>query len=145
MAKVIDDYTTEAKTKNTINAFGAADITKARIAMRAHKAKTQESISFTAFLIACYARIVEKHKYPINTLRKRKSKYYIFDEVDVATNIERNVDGVKKPVSYTVRNAHIKTLRQIHTEIREAQAGKLKLITGNKGKNKLLRIFPRLP
>ncbi|MHA1746740.1 MAG: 2-oxo acid dehydrogenase subunit E2 [Promethearchaeota archaeon] len=146
MAKVIDDYTTEAKSKNTINAFGAADITRARIALRAHKAKTQESISFTAFLIACYARVVEKHKYPINTLRKRKSEYYIFDEVDVSTNIERVIEGgVKKPVNYTVRNAHTKTLREIHTEIRAAQAGKIKLTTGNKGKKKLMKIFPKLP
>ena len=30
MAKVIDDYTSEAKKVNTINAFGAADITMAR-------------------------------------------------------------------------------------------------------------------
>jgi pyruvate/2-oxoglutarate dehydrogenase complex dihydrolipoamide acyltransferase (E2) component len=145
MAKVIDDYTTEAKSKNTIWAFGAADITKARIALRAHKDKTQESISFTAFLIACYARSVEKHKYPINTLRKKKSEYYIFDEVDVMTNIERNVNGIKKPVNYTVRNAHTKTLREIHDEIRAAQAGKIKLTTGNKGGKKLLKLFPKFP
>jgi len=145
MAKVIDDYTTEAKSKNTIWAFGAADITKARIALRAHKAKTQESISFTAFLIACYARSVEKHKYPINTLRKKKAEYYIFNEVDVMTNIERNFDGVKKPINYTVRNAHTKTLREIHDEIRAAQAGKIKLTTGNKGSKKLLKLFPKLP
>ncbi|MHA1474612.1 MAG: hypothetical protein ACTSQ5_05450, partial [Promethearchaeota archaeon] len=86
MAKVIDDYTTEAKKFNTINAFGAADITMARKKMREHKEKTGESISFTAFLIAVYARIVEKHKYPMNTLRKKKKEYYIFDEVDVQTN-----------------------------------------------------------
>jgi len=62
MAKVIDDYTTEARRKNTIWAFGAADITEARKKIREHKEKTGESISFTAFLIACYARVLEKHK-----------------------------------------------------------------------------------
>ena len=30
MAKVIDDYVTEARRKNTFNAFGAADITMPR-------------------------------------------------------------------------------------------------------------------
>ena len=144
MAKVIDDYTTEAKSKNTIWAFGAADITQARIALRAHKAKTQESISFTAFLIACYARSVEKHKYPINTLRKKKAEYYIFDEVDVSTNIERVIDGVKKPVNYTVRNAHSKTLREIHTEIRAAQVKTVELTTGNKGKKKIVENLPQI-
>ena len=83
MAKVIHDYTTEAKKKNTINAFGAADITMPRRILREHKEKTGESISFTAFLIACYARVLEKHKYPMNTLVKSNKYYYIFDEVDV--------------------------------------------------------------
>ena len=83
MAKVIHDYTTEARSKNTIWAYGAADITMPRKMLREHKEKTGESISFTAFLIAVYARIVGKHKYPMNTLVKSNKLYYIFDEVDV--------------------------------------------------------------
>ena len=145
MAKVIDDYTTEAKRVNTIWAFGSADITKARKRIREHKEKTGESISFTAFLIACYARIVEKHKYPMNTLVKSRKDYYIFDEVDVQTNTERIVNGVKKPVNLTIRNAHLKTLREIHTEIRQGQKKKIELTTGNKGGKNLIKIFPKLP
>ncbi|MHA1561991.1 MAG: 2-oxo acid dehydrogenase subunit E2 [Promethearchaeota archaeon] len=146
MAKVIDDYTTEAKKFNTINAFGAADITMARKKLREHKEKTGESISFTAFLIAVYARIVEKHKYPMNTLRKKKKEYYIFDEVDVQTNTERVIDGVKKPVNLTIRNAHTKTLKEIHNEIRAAQTKKkVKLTTGNKGGKALIKNFPKIP
>ncbi len=145
MAKVIDDYTTEARSKNTIWAYGAADITMPRKILREHKEKTGESISFTAFLIACYARIVEKHKYPMNTLIKNKKYYYIFDEVDVQTNTERNVDGVKKPVNLTIRNAHIKTLREIHTEIRQGQKKKVELTTGNRGGKALIKYIPKLP
>ena len=145
MAKVIHDYTTESRRKNTINAFGAANITQARKKLREHKEKTGESISFTAFLISCYARIVEKHKYPMNTLVKNNKDYYIFDEVDVQTNTERVIDGVKKPVNLTIRNAHIKTLREIHTEIRQGQKKKVELTTGNKGGKKLIKIFPKLP
>ncbi len=145
MAKVIDDYTTEARRVNTIWAFGAGDITEARNKLREHKEKTGESISFTAFLIACYARIVEKHKYPMNTLVKSKKYYYTFDEVDVQTNTERVIDGVKKPVNLTIRNAHSKTLREIHTEIRQGQKKKIELTTGNKGGKTLIKIFPKLP
>ncbi|QEE15658.1 2-oxo acid dehydrogenase subunit E2 [Promethearchaeum syntrophicum] len=145
MAKAIDDYRSVAKQMHTIWAFGAADITECRKRLRKHKETSGESISFTAFLIACYARVVEKHKYPINTLRYKKKEYFIFDEVDVMTNIERNVDGVKKPVNYTVRNAHIKTLREIHNEIRAAQTKKIELTTGNKGGKKLIKYFPKFP
>jgi len=145
MAKVIHDYTTEAKKKNTINAFGAADITMPRRILREYKEKTGESISFTAFLIACYARVLEKHKYPMNTLVKSNKYYYIFDEVDVQTNTERVIDGVKKPVNLTIRNAHIKTLREIHDEIRQGQKKKVELTTGNKGGKTLIKMFPKIP
>ena len=145
MAKVIDDYTTEARSKNTIWAYGAADITLPRRKFREHKKKTGESISFTAFLIACYARIVEKHKYPMNTLIKNKKNYYIFDEVDVQTNTERIIDGVKKPVNLTIRNAHSKTLREIHEEIRKGQKKKIELTTGNRGGKALIKYLPKLP
>jgi len=145
MAKVIDDYTTEARRKNTINAFGAADITMPKRILREHKEKTGESISFTAFLIACYARIVEQHKYPMNTLIKNRKEYFIFDEVDVQTNTERVIDGVKKPVNLTIRNAHIKTLREIHNEIRKGQKKKVELTTGNYGGKTLIKIFPKIP
>lgn len=145
MAKVIDDYTTEARSKNTIWAFGAGDITEARKKIIEHKEKTGESISFTAFLIACYARVLEKHKYPMNTLVKNNKDYYIFDEVDVQTNTERIIDGVKKPVNLTIRNAHIKTLREIHTEIRQGQKKKIELTTGNQSGKTLIKIFPKIP
>lgn len=143
--QLIDDYTTEAKSKNLIWAFTSMDITQAQKKLRAHKEKG-ESISFTAFLIACYARSAEKFKYPINTLRYKKKKFIIFDEVDVMTNIERIIDGVKKPVNYTVRNAHKKTLREIHDELKAARiVKKVELTTGNKGGKKLLKMVPKLP
>ena len=70
--QLIDDYTTEAKTKNLIWAFTELDITGAQKKFRAHKEKTGESISKTAFLISCFARAAEKYKYPINSIRYKK-------------------------------------------------------------------------
>ncbi len=143
--QLIDDYTTEAKSKNLIWAFTEMDITEAQKKLRVHKEKG-ESISLTAFLIACYARSAEKFKYPINTLRIKKKKFVTFDEVDVMTNIEREMDGLKKPVNYTVRNAHKKTLREIHDELKEARsAKKVEITTGNKGGKKLVKMIPKLP
>ncbi|QEE15659.1 2-oxo acid dehydrogenase subunit E2 [Promethearchaeum syntrophicum] len=143
--RLIDDYTTEAKSKNLIWAFTEMDITEAQKKLRAYK-ENGVKISFTAFLIACYARSAEKYKYPINTLRYKKKKYITFDEVDVMTNIERTIDGVKKPVNYTVRNAHKKTLREINDELNEARTvKKVALTTGNKGGKKLLKLVPKLP
>ncbi len=145
MGQTIDDYTTEAKSKNIIWGFAELDVTKAQKKFRAHKEKTGETISFTGFLISCFARAAERHKFPINTIRLKKKKFYIFDEVDVMTNIERTIDGIKRPTNYTVRNAHSKTLRQINDEIRAAQTKKIELTSGEKGGKKLIKIFPKLP
>jgi len=144
--QLIDDYTTEAKSKNLIWAFTKLEITKAQKEFRAHKEKTGEKISYTAFLISCFARAAEKYKYPINSIRYKKKRYVTFDDVDVMTNIEREMDGVKKPVNYTVRNAHAKTLREINDELNAARTvKKVKLTTGNKGSKKLVSMIPKLP
>jgi pyruvate/2-oxoglutarate dehydrogenase complex dihydrolipoamide acyltransferase (E2) component len=45
----------------------------------------------------------------------------VFDEVDVATAIERDMGGQKQPIVYIVKGANTKTLREIHDEIRAAQ------------------------
>ena len=78
MSQLIDDYTTEAKSKNIIWGFAELDITKAQKKFRVHKEKTGETISFTSFLISCFARAAERHKYPINTIRLKKKKFYLY-------------------------------------------------------------------
>jgi pyruvate/2-oxoglutarate dehydrogenase complex dihydrolipoamide acyltransferase (E2) component len=87
---------------------------------REHKAKTGESLSFTAFLIACLAQAVDEHK-AVQAIRFGKKHLILFDEVDVYTLIERNVAGQKQPLPYIVRAANHKTMREIHQEIRAAQ------------------------
>lgn len=144
--QLIDDYTTEAKKKNLIWATTECDITVIRNILRTYQEKTGEKISFTAFLIAIIARVAEKHKYPINTMRKRRKKFYIFDDVDVMTNIERTVDGVKKPTNLTIRKAHTKTLKEIHEEIREAQYSKsTELSKSGKKAGSLVKILMKMP
>lgn len=144
--QLIDDYTTEAKKKNLIYATTECDITVVRKILKEYRERTGEKISFTSFLIAVIARVAEDHKFPINTLRKRRNKFYIFDDVDVLTNIERTIDGVKKPTNYTVRKAHEKSLQQIHQEIRTAQTRKkVELSSSGKNAKRFLRLFTNAP
>ena len=48
--------------KPMIHGLLEVDVTRPRAHLREHKAKTGESLSFTAFLIACLAKAVEEHK-----------------------------------------------------------------------------------
>lgn len=141
MARLIDEYTSLSKRKNLIWSFTECDITEAKRKIKAHYEKTGEKISFTAFLITVFARVVANHKNPMNALRKGTKELYIFEDVDIMTNIERKLpDGTKKPVNYTIRKANAKTLREISHELREAQKTKNLQVTSGMKKGILYKI-----
>ena len=106
--------------KLLIHSLIEVDVTGARTFLREHKAKTGESLSFTAFLIACLSKAVDEHK-AVQAYRKGRKHLIVFEDVDVETFIEREVAGQKSAIPHTVRAANRKTFREIHHEIRAAQ------------------------
>jgi pyruvate/2-oxoglutarate dehydrogenase complex dihydrolipoamide acyltransferase (E2) component len=106
--------------KPMIHGWGEVDVTRARVYLRDHKAKTGESLSFTAFLIACLAQAVDENK-AVQAFRKGNNHLILFADVDVLTYIERDVAGQKQIMPYIIRAANRKTFREIHEEIRAAQ------------------------
>ena len=112
------------KRKPMIHGLLEVDVTRAREFLRDHKAKTGESLSFTAFITACVARAVDENK-ALQACRKGSKHLVLFDEVDVATAIERDVAGQKQPIVYIIRTANKKTFRELHHEIRAAQVEKV--------------------
>jgi pyruvate/2-oxoglutarate dehydrogenase complex dihydrolipoamide acyltransferase (E2) component len=106
--------------KPMIHGMLEVDVTRARAHLREHQARTGESLSFTAFLIACLAKAVDEHK-AVQAYRKGSKNLIVFDEVDVYTPIERDVAGHSEIIPYVIRAANRKTLREIHQEIRAAQ------------------------
>lgn len=95
-------------------------MTKAREFLRDHKAETGESLSLTAFIITCLAQAVDENK-SLHACRKGRKHLVLFDEVDVATAIERDMAGQKQPMIHIIQAANKKTFREIHHEIRAAQ------------------------
>ena len=95
MAQLIDEFVTLGRKKhNLIWAFTNVDVTEVMRKIREHKEKTGETISFTGFIISVFARVVANHKNPMNGMIKRKKMLYIFDDVDISTNMERTLpDG----------------------------------------------------
>jgi pyruvate/2-oxoglutarate dehydrogenase complex dihydrolipoamide acyltransferase (E2) component len=122
------------------------DVTRARQYIREHKANTGETLSFTAFLIACLAQAVEEHK-AVQAYRKGRKQLVLFDDVDVETQIERETAALN--MTYIFRAANRKTFREIHQEIRAAQVeGVAKARVGSKAlpfRSKALQWFLFLP
>jgi len=114
------------------------DVTVARRFIREHKAKTGESLSFTAFLITCLAHAIDENKY-LHAYRNWRNQLVLFDEVDVVTMIETEVDHVALP--HVIRAANRKTFRELHQEIRTIQVTPAK----SEQKSKLIEIAPYVP
>lgn len=87
--------------------------------MREHRQRTGESLSLTAFVIACLARAVAEHPH-LNSFRKG-GKLVLLDDVTISALVERELAGEKVPEPFGIRAAQAKTYRQIHEEIRAAQ------------------------
>lgn len=113
-----------AQHKHIIHGLLEIDVTKPRQYMHQHKASTGETLSFTAFIITCLARAVAEHPY-LHACRQGKKHLALFEHVDVATAVERELGAEKQPIIYIVRAADTKTVAEIHHEIRTAQAGKI--------------------
>jgi pyruvate/2-oxoglutarate dehydrogenase complex dihydrolipoamide acyltransferase (E2) component len=111
--------------KPMIHGLLEVDVSGARAYLRNQKAKTGESLSFTAFLMACLAKAVDEHK-AVQARRLGSKRLILFDEVDVLIDIERDVAGQKFIVPHIVRAANHKTFRELQDEIQAARRADVK-------------------
>ncbi len=119
------DFVTAGREKNHVPLLLEIDVTAARTAIRRRKEATGEGLSFTGWIVKCLAQAVSEHK-RIHALRRGRGQMVIFDDVDVNMPVERHVAGTPEgetlPVPLVIRKANLKTVEQIHAEIRAAQA-----------------------
>jgi pyruvate/2-oxoglutarate dehydrogenase complex dihydrolipoamide acyltransferase (E2) component len=112
--------TQSVRHKPMIHGLLEVDVTEARVALRAHKEKTGETLSFTAFLATCLGKAVDEHK-AVQAFRQGAKRLVIFEDVDILTRIERDIGGQKYIIPYIIRAANRKTFLDMHDEIRAAQ------------------------
>lgn len=107
--------------KHLVHGLFEVDVTLARGALRAHKARCGESLSFTAFVIACLGQALDANR-QMHACRSWRSELVIFDEVDVNTLFEVEVGGRKLIRPHIIRAVNTKTVQELHEEIRAFQA-----------------------
>ena len=105
--------------RHVIHGLLELDVTPARRILHEHKARTGETLSFTAWIVACFAQAIDQDK-RVQAYRDWRNRLIVFDEVDVVTMIEAERDGVAIP--HIVRAANRRSFLQIHAEIRAVQA-----------------------
>ena len=143
--KIILDLLEQGKKRNHVKALVEVDVTDAREFFKRYKEIKGEKLSFTAWIIYCVAKAIDEN-IEVNAYRKGRRKIVIFDEVDVGTIIEREIEGKKIPRKYIIRGANRKSLIDIHNEIRDVQRKEISgPILGNKKETKFVNIFASLP
>lgn len=105
--------------RHMVHALLELDVTRARQLIRDHEAATGERLSFTAFVVASLARALDADR-RLQAYRDWRGRLVVFEDVDVVTLVESEVDAVAIP--HVVRAANRRSLREIHDEIRRIQA-----------------------
>jgi pyruvate/2-oxoglutarate dehydrogenase complex dihydrolipoamide acyltransferase (E2) component len=96
MRRVLSVMLSSVQRKHMMHGLVEMDVTKAHQYMREYKARTGESLSFTAFIVTCLARAVDENK-SVHAYRKGKNQLVLFEDVDVTVQIERKVIGQMNP------------------------------------------------
>lgn len=121
MRRLASDLGWLVRNRYTMRGALEIDVTRPRELIHEHKARTGETLSFTAFITKCVAQAVELDK-SVHAMRNWRGDLVIFDEVDIGALIEREAEGQKYPLAHIVRAANKRSLREIHDEIRRVQA-----------------------
>lgn len=117
---VIKDTIRAARHTDSIHILAEMDVTEVTALINKQKAESGKSLSFTAFIVNCLAQAVDEDK-DMHACRYRSKRLVMYDEVDVLTMIEREVDGELRPLFYVVRAANNKSFTEIQDEIRDAK------------------------
>ncbi len=107
--------------KPMMHGFLELDVTRARQLLRAHRLRTGESISFTAFVLACLGKAVAAHP-EVHALRDWFGRLVMFEDVDATTIVEVKVEGRPFALAHVVRGINRRNVRDIHDEIRSVQS-----------------------
>ena len=112
----IGDWLVQAARRHTMHALLEVDVTDARRAIRAARARTGEPLSFTAYVVACLARAIDEDR-SMHAHPKGRGKLVLFDDVDVAVAVEHTLERARIPVPHIIRAANRKTAIEITREI----------------------------
>ena len=107
--------------RHLIHGFLTLDVTDARRILKESIGTDGQPLSFTAFLVASYARAIRQHP-NVHALRDILGRLVVFHDVDVATLVESSPGMVAVP--HVIRNAQERSVRNISEEIRSVQASR---------------------
>ena len=118
--RLVVDAAHAGSRKHMIHGLVEFDVTRPRAMLREHKQRTGESLSFTAFVLHCVGAAVAEDRL-VHACRDWRDRLVLFEDVDVNTIIEVEVEERRFPLAYVVRAVNRRSVRELHDEIRSVQ------------------------
>jgi pyruvate/2-oxoglutarate dehydrogenase complex dihydrolipoamide acyltransferase (E2) component len=130
-----------AKQTSQMYALVDVDITEPLCRIDNIARTTGQRISLSSYFLRCVALVIEK--YPeVNSYLFGNRRIVRFKDVDIATIIDRKVDGMHVPTNYVIRAAQTKSIAMIQRELAAAKSENAEMpVVSSFG----MKIFNRLP
>lgn len=120
------DVMAEGRRKNMVNLLMEVDVTSARRMLAEQRLHGAVAPSLTALIAWHFSATLDEDR-RMQAYRRGASHLVVFDDVDLAVMIEREVDGEPLPVAHIVRGANRKSAVDLHEELRTAKTAPLGL------------------
>jgi pyruvate/2-oxoglutarate dehydrogenase complex dihydrolipoamide acyltransferase (E2) component len=114
------DLLAASSRKHMIHGLIEVDITKTRQLLRQYRLKNNTELSLSSYIIYCCGKAVAADPH-IQAYRDFRNRLFLFTDVDVATPVEKLMNGLPEIVPVIIRSANIKSPLQIHQEIDQAR------------------------
>ncbi len=118
--RLVVDAAHAGSRKHMIHGLVEFDVTEPRRLLREHKERTGETLSFTAFILHCVGAAVAQDPM-VHACKDWRGRLVLFEDVDVNTIIEIELEERRFPLAYVVRAVNRRSIRELHDEIRGAQ------------------------
>jgi pyruvate/2-oxoglutarate dehydrogenase complex dihydrolipoamide acyltransferase (E2) component len=133
--------------KHIIAGLLEIDVTEVRKKIRIFRS-TGNRISFMAVFLKSIAHSIIQHP-QAHALMLKKSELILFNNIDIATVIEREVSGVRVPLATVIRKVNEKSAQEITAELNAAKSLKIKdesdYVIGGKFPKFLMKLYYSLP
>ena len=124
MRNAILDIMAEGRRKNIINLLLRVDITALWEELERLRRIGAERPTLTACVAHAFAAAIDADR-SLQAYRLGRKKMVLFDEVDLAMMVEREIEGRLLPVVHIVRGANHKDVHEIDRSLRRAKTAQL--------------------
>jgi hypothetical protein len=114
--EMMADWLDLGQRRHTMSALLEVEVTGARAAIRARRARTGRPLSLTAYLVACLARAIALEP-AVASMRHGRRRMVVFPRVDVAVPMQHEVEMRRQPLPHIVRAADRASLEDIDRAI----------------------------